>query len=127
MSRYGYEFDCKANREHYQKYEAMTKQIGVERLVQIIRHHWTPEHIRAGLDRGDEHLNKTMPLRVIDAITGYASTPPGFESYYTAVPPLRSPFKAPMSHGEACCCLKHVATYDVAGRPRPVYALVKTT
>jgi len=122
--------------EHFTKYEALAREIGIRRLVEVLGApplKLTRERVQGALERGDEHLN-SIPLQIWDVATGYdtintASSIPMEKCHCcgSKVPAKAStqaarnrtfhnlePFASgPFTASERTCVLKHVARYYI--------------
>lgn len=102
---------ARRRREHFEKYEALAKQIGLGPLINKVFH--LKFQVEKALRDGDHSL-KTIPLATWDHLSGYDDRG-CVGMHYTAE------FDAPpwtgwrhLSLGERVCVLKHVARHYVA-------------
>ena len=102
----------KMNREHYEKYDALAREIGIEALKSLIPA--TPEEITAALSTGDTALN-TIPLRQWDKAAGRFKPDKRFMVSHDFRMSFSGVFTrqnaARLSLAERVCVLKHVAAH----------------
>jgi hypothetical protein len=100
MSPFTAEENAKAEKEHFEKYDAIARQIGINRL--IVHVPATRERIIKALEEFDWHLN-TIPLRLWDAkhiVMRQLGRGAGIKAWALC---------------ETVCVLKHVARHYVTG------------
>jgi hypothetical protein len=101
MSPFTAEENAKAEREHFDKYDAIAKQIGINRLIALVPKAASKVKIQSALMQGDRHLN-TIQLILWD-------------NQHVPVMALARGFgiKA-WALCETVCVLKHVARHYIA-------------
>lgn len=97
---------------HFEKYERISRILGIKSLSRLVTTSIDPECIKSSLDRGDKWLND-IPLRRWDSL----ANSPIFHRVHP-LPPSPS-WNASMSLAERVCTLKHVARYYIAGVDAP--------
>jgi len=127
-------FPMTAAQEHFTRYEALARRIGIDALRKIVP---CPGQVMPALAAGDEHLN-TIPLGYWDKAAGMPSAlerpkcPRCGQVILTRpTPPARNPnrlsFAAPwlpevangLSLSDRVCVLKHVATHHMVAKVAP--------